>query len=111
MNFLRDIWAFDQWLSQWVSIQVRTWSFLPYGILQLIALQQTRGTWRKFAALPAWPMVLILAVTMYGISQEANLAGILLTFIAPYAFLYMCIFSIVFGIYSVVKKNSNQTEL
>ena len=87
-------------------------SFPVYLLMQIVALSEMKGWWRIVAFLPVIPMIYIIVGTIIGYSEGANLWPIMLLLTSPAAFLYMCVFFILFGIVKVINnKRSNKSSM
>ena len=64
---------------------------LRISILQVWSIRRMQGGWRVLAKLPLVVMAFIVAVTVWGILQNANLAGIYFVMITPLLLVYLVV--------------------
>ncbi len=68
-----------------------SWSVPLYFIVQILALVRLRGGWRIAAAVPAAPMLLLLAHAVFAFFAGSNLFPLLLIFTCAPALIYLLI--------------------
>ncbi len=68
-----------------------SWSVPLYFIVQIFALVRLRGGWRIAAAVPAVPMLLLLAHSIFAFFAGSNLFPLLLIFTCAPALIYLLI--------------------
>lgn len=86
------------------SISSRFLSFPLYLVLQAIAIKKSTGIWKWIAGIPLVPMIFITLATIIAAFNGANTWPLLLLFLSPLAFLYMCTYIILRGVYLAYKR-------
>jgi hypothetical protein len=67
------------------------WSVPGYFVLQIYVWRKWQGKWRKAALLPLIVMLPLLIYTVFALMMGSNLWPLMLIFITPILFLYLCV--------------------
>jgi len=88
-----------------LGIPLMFFSFIGYCVIQVMAIQNLKGTWRIIAGLPVLVGIFVIVTTVIGGIQGSAQAPILLLLAGPPLFLYV---AIVYGTYWVYTNHANK---
>jgi len=83
-------------------------SLLLYIVLQAVSIKWTKGGWRIFAVLPLVPVVLILAATIFGLIQGANLWPMGIILLMPIILGYLVLLLVLHALFRLLSNKSTR---